>query len=102
LKIAAIILFLSLIAIYGARVRGSVFRIVFRILVREFESVETSAGFVQLLGENLVSLCKTADRFHEASKKIVKSQKCRSDHCDFTKKIVSKYLWITETQLKRK
>ena len=33
--------------------RGSVFRIVFRILVREFESVETSPGFAQLLGEKL-------------------------------------------------
>ena len=85
MKIAAIILLLSLIAIYGARVRGSVFRIVFRLLIREFESVETSPGFAQLLGENLVSLCKIADRFHDASKKIVKSQKSRSDHCDFTK-----------------
>ena len=31
-------------------------------------------------------------------KKVVKCQKSRSDHCDFTKK----YLLITETQLKRK
>ena len=53
MKIAAIILLLSLIAIYGARVRGSVFRIVFRLLIREFESVETSPGFAQLLGEKL-------------------------------------------------
>ena len=52
MKIAAIILLLSLIAIYGARVRGSVFRIVFRLLIREFESVETSPGFAKLLGEN--------------------------------------------------
>ena len=33
--------------------RGSVFRIVFRLLIREFESVETSPGFAQLLGEKL-------------------------------------------------
>ena len=37
---------------YGARVRASVFRIKFRCLVREFESVETSPGFASLLGEN--------------------------------------------------
>ena len=70
-EIAAIISFIYLISIYGARVRGSVFRILFRSLIREFESAETSPGSAQLPGENLVSLCKTADRFHEASKKIV-------------------------------
>ena len=43
---------LFLIALYGARVRGSVFRMQFRILSREFESIETSPGFAQLLGEN--------------------------------------------------
>ena len=31
---------------------GSVFRIIFRILAREFSSVETSSGVAQLLGEN--------------------------------------------------
>ena len=41
-----------LIALYGARVRGSVFRMKFRVLSREFESIETSPGFAQLLGEN--------------------------------------------------
>jgi hypothetical protein len=40
-------------AIYGANLRGSVFRIVFRTFLREFESVETSPGFAQLLGEKL-------------------------------------------------
>ena len=34
-----------LIATYGARVHGSVFKIEFRFSVREFESVETSSGF---------------------------------------------------------
>ena len=67
--------------------RGSVFKMKFRVLSREFEPIDTSPGFAQLLGENLVSLCKIADRFHDASKKIVKSQKSRSDHCDFTKKM---------------
>ena len=43
-----------LIASYGARVRGSVFKMDFRVLSREFESIETSAGFAQLLGENWV------------------------------------------------
>jgi hypothetical protein len=33
--------------------RGSVFRIVFRTFFREFESIETSPGFAQLLGEKL-------------------------------------------------
>ena len=38
--------------IYCATVRQSVFIIISRILDREFESVETSSGFAQLLGEN--------------------------------------------------
>ena len=38
-------------AIYGDNLRGSVFRIVFRTFLREFESVETSPGFAQFLGE---------------------------------------------------
>jgi hypothetical protein len=41
-----------LIASYGARVRGSVSKMEFRELSREFESIETSPGFAQLLGEN--------------------------------------------------
>ena len=43
-----------LIASYGARVRGSVFKMKYWALSREFESIETSPGFVQLLGENWV------------------------------------------------
>ena len=35
-----------------ARVLGSVFRMKFRVLSREFESIETSPGFARLLGEN--------------------------------------------------
>ena len=38
--------------LYGARVRGNVFKIEFRVFSREFESIETSPGFAQLLGEN--------------------------------------------------
>ena len=38
--------------IYYATVCESVFRIISRILDRKFESVETSSGFAQLLGEN--------------------------------------------------
>ena len=34
---------------YGARVRESVFRTLFSIFAREFESVETSPGFTRLL-----------------------------------------------------
>ena len=41
-----------IIASYGARVRGSVFKIKFRVLAGEFESIETSPGFVRLLDEN--------------------------------------------------
>jgi hypothetical protein len=37
---------------HGARVRGCVFKMKFRVLSREFESIETSPGFAQLLGEN--------------------------------------------------
>ena len=39
-------------ASYGARVRGNVFKIKFRVLAGEFESIETSPRFAQLLGEN--------------------------------------------------
>ena len=42
----------QLIASYGAIVRESVFKMEFRVLYREFESIETSPGFAQLLGEN--------------------------------------------------
>ena len=41
-----------LIALYGAIVRGGIFRMKFRVLSREFEFIETSPGFAQLLGEN--------------------------------------------------
>ena len=34
--------------------RGSVFKMKFRVLSREFESIETFPGFAQLLGENWV------------------------------------------------
>ena len=47
-----LIFFFFLIALYGARVLGSVFRMKFRVLSREFESIEISPGFAQLLGEN--------------------------------------------------
>ena len=43
-----------LIDSYGTRVRGSVFKMEFRVLSREFESIETSPGFAQFLGENWV------------------------------------------------
>jgi hypothetical protein len=42
----------KLTAIYGARMRGSVFRIAFQISAIEFESVETSPGFAQIRVEN--------------------------------------------------
>ena len=35
-----------------APVRGSVFKIKVRGLTRQFEPIETSPGFTQLLGEN--------------------------------------------------
>ena len=41
-----------LIASYGARVHGGIFKTKFRGLSREFESIETSPGFAQLLKEN--------------------------------------------------
>ena len=45
--------FLTLqIASYGAKVLGSVFKMKFKGLSREFESIETSPGFAQLLGRN--------------------------------------------------
>ena len=42
------------LTLYGARVRGNVFKIDFRFLVREFESVETFPGFARFLIENWV------------------------------------------------
>ena len=41
-----------MIASYGAIVRGSVFKMKFRVLSNEFESIENPPGFAQLLGEN--------------------------------------------------
>ena len=43
-----------LIASYGARVHGSVFKMEFKALFREFVSIETSPGFAQFLGENWI------------------------------------------------
>ena len=51
---ATIVLLLSLIAFYGARVLRSVFKMYLRVLSREFEYIETSPGFAQLLLENWV------------------------------------------------
>ena len=52
--------------------RGSVNKIEFRVLSREFESIETSPGFARFLEENLASLSKITNIFHDVSKKIVK------------------------------
>ena len=41
-----------LIASNCAKVRESVFKIEFRVLAGEFESIETSPGFARLLDEN--------------------------------------------------
>ena len=38
-------------AIYGANLRGSVFRLISGVLDTEFESIETSSGFARLLGK---------------------------------------------------
>jgi hypothetical protein len=43
-----------LIASYGTRVRGSIFKMEFKAFSREFEYIEKSPGFAQLLGENWV------------------------------------------------
>jgi len=42
------------LTLYGAIVRGNVFKIDFRFLVREFEYVETFSGFALFLRENWV------------------------------------------------
>ena len=42
------------LTLYGAIVRGNVFKIDFRFLVREFEYVETFSGFARFLRENWV------------------------------------------------
>ena len=39
-------------AIYGANLRGSVFRLISGVLDTVFESIETFSGFARLLGEN--------------------------------------------------
>ena len=69
-------------SIYGANLRANVFRVISGVLDREFESIETSSGFAQFLGENW-------DFQMMSEKKFVKLQKSRSEHCDFTKKIVA-------------
>ena len=66
------------IASYGARVRESVFRIKFRVLAVEFESIETSPGFARLEFKDIKN--------QQCVDKDVKYQKSRTEHCDFTKK----------------
>ena len=55
------------LTLYGARVRGNVFKIEFRVFSREFESIETSPGFTQLLEEN----------WNESHKKITNQDQVR-------------------------
>ena len=45
-------LFFAIIASNCATVRESVFKIEFRVVAGEFESIETSPGFARLLDEN--------------------------------------------------
>ena len=52
--------------------RESVFKMEFRILAREFESIETSPGFAQLLGENCVKIHKNMNNKEHVGKQIVK------------------------------
>ena len=47
-------MFLKPVQVLKTSLRGSVFKIVFRVLAREFESIETSSGFDWFLGENWV------------------------------------------------
>ena len=56
LKFFLLLMFLRkpLIATYGARVPGSVFKMEFTVLTREFESINTFPGFAWLLWENWV------------------------------------------------
>ena len=51
---STIILLVSLIASNGATVHESLFKMYLRVISREFESIETSPGFAQLLVENWV------------------------------------------------
>ena len=44
----------QLIAPYGARMRGSDLKIDFSWFSGEFESIDTSPGFAQFLGENWI------------------------------------------------
>ena len=60
------------IASYGAIVRGSLFKMEFRVFSREFESIETFPGFARFLEEKLASLSKITSRYHDVSKKVVK------------------------------
>ena len=59
--------------------QGSVFKIVFRILAREFESIETFPGFACLLGK--ARFLKT---IYLSDKKIVKLQRSVLDFCHLT------------------
>ena len=69
--------------------RGSVFRIVFRTFLREFEYIETSPGFAQLLGEELDFQNdvgkKSLNGWMPLGLKKFKLWKSRNECCDFTK-----------------
>ena len=47
--------------------RGSVNKIEFRVLSKEFESIETSPRLARFLEENLASLSKITNIFHDVS-----------------------------------
>ena len=64
-----------LIASYGARLRGSVFKMKCRWLSREFECIETSPGFAQLLGENWNYSHKIISNSDQVRKKL-SNDKC--------------------------
>ena len=68
--------------------RGSAFRKSFRILYRESESIETSPGFVQFLGEkfNVMSL-KNNNQEHVA--KNLSNDKCLEVNVSISRKILS-------------
>ena len=78
--------------------RGSVFKMKFRVLSGEFESIETSPGFAQLLGENWNWSHKKINNPDHVGKKFVKWQKSRSVSCNFTEKFELHNFWQEKWQ----
>jgi hypothetical protein len=73
-------------------VRGSVFKMEFTALSRKFESIETSPGFAQLLGENWNQSHKKMNNKDQVRKKLSNDKSLEVYVTISQKKLVAQFL----------